>query len=88
MGDLGKLIGAKGFKKMPKVQKIAQSGHTARGYQVSMKDTMCNLKHTNAWNSKNTMCGIYKVKGSFTRCAFDEDSFDFMQIFIICPLCN
>ena len=28
MGDLGKLIGAKGFKKMPKVQKIAQSGHT------------------------------------------------------------
>ena len=29
MGDLGKLIAAKGFKKLPKVQKIAQSGHTA-----------------------------------------------------------
>ena len=28
VGDLGKLIGAKGFKKMPKLQKIAQSGHT------------------------------------------------------------
>ena len=28
--DLGKLIVAKGFKKLPKVQKIAQSGHTAR----------------------------------------------------------
>ena len=27
--DLGKLIGAKGFKKLPKVQKIALSGHTA-----------------------------------------------------------
>ena len=26
--DLGKLIGAKVFKNMPKVQKIAQSGHT------------------------------------------------------------
>ena len=26
--DLAKLIGAKGFKKLPKVQKIAQSGHT------------------------------------------------------------
>ena len=26
--DLGKLIVAKGFKKLPKVQKIAQSGHT------------------------------------------------------------
>ena len=28
MGDLGKLIVAKGFKKLPKVKKIAQSGHT------------------------------------------------------------
>ena len=27
-GDLDKLIVAKGFKKLPKVQKIAQSGHT------------------------------------------------------------
>ena len=29
VGDLGKLIVAKGFKKLPKVQKIAQSGHTS-----------------------------------------------------------
>ena len=28
MGDLDKLIVAKDFKKLPKVQKIAQSGHT------------------------------------------------------------
>ena len=28
VGDLGKLIVAKGFKKSPKVQKIAKSGHT------------------------------------------------------------
>ena len=28
--DLGKLIVAKGHKKLPKVQKIAQSGHTGR----------------------------------------------------------
>ena len=27
-GDLGKLIVAKGFKNLPKVQYIAQSGHT------------------------------------------------------------
>ena len=27
-GDLGKLIVAKGFKKLPKVQKITQFGHT------------------------------------------------------------
>ena len=30
VGDLGKLIAAKGFKKLPKVQKIAKSGHTAQ----------------------------------------------------------
>ena len=28
MEDLGKLIVAKGFKKLPKVQKIAKYGHT------------------------------------------------------------
>ena len=28
VGDLDKLIVSKGFKKLPKVQKIAQSGHT------------------------------------------------------------
>ena len=28
VGDLGKLIAAKGFEKLPKVQLIAQSGHT------------------------------------------------------------
>ena len=28
VGDLGKLIVAKAFKKLPKVQKIAKSGHT------------------------------------------------------------
>ena len=31
VGDLGKLIVAKGFKKLPKVQKIARSGHTDPG---------------------------------------------------------
>ena len=28
VGDLGRFIAAKGFKNLPKVQKIAQSGHT------------------------------------------------------------
>ena len=28
VGDLGKLVVAKGFKKLTKVQKIAKSGHT------------------------------------------------------------
>ena len=29
--DWGKLIGPKGFKKLPKIQNIAQSGHTGIG---------------------------------------------------------
>ena len=29
VGDLGQLVVAKGFEKLPKVQKIAKSGHTA-----------------------------------------------------------
>ena len=37
VGDLGKLIVANGFKKLPKVQKIAQSGHTATNRQ-QMRD--------------------------------------------------
>ena len=32
MGDLDKWIVAKGFKKLPKVQKIAQFGHTELGW--------------------------------------------------------
>ena len=35
MRNLGKLIVAKGFKKLPKVQKIARSGHTACGQRTS-----------------------------------------------------
>ena len=29
VGDFGKFIVAEGFKKLPKVRKVAQSGHTA-----------------------------------------------------------
>ena len=32
VGDMGKWIAAKGFKSCPKVQKIAQSGHTELGH--------------------------------------------------------
>ena len=34
VGDLGKLIVAKGFKKLPNVQNIAQSGHTDWDFYV------------------------------------------------------
>ena len=37
VGDLDKLIVAKGFQKLPKVQKITQSGHTDRQVHESFK---------------------------------------------------
>ena len=39
-GDLNKLIFAKGFKKLPKVQKIAQSGHPAHIVSTSRRNTI------------------------------------------------
>ena len=35
VGDLGKLIVAKGFEKLPKFQWIVQSGHTACNIQLT-----------------------------------------------------
>ena len=35
LGYLGKLIVAKGFKKLPKVQKIARSGHTGKYHRLA-----------------------------------------------------
>ena len=37
VGDLGKIIVAKGFKRLPKVQKIAQFGHTDRQSSQTIK---------------------------------------------------
>ena len=42
--DLGKLIVVKSFKKLPKVKKIAQSGHTASGGQSYKTLDDCNLQ--------------------------------------------
>ena len=38
VGDLGKLIVAKGFNMLPNVQKIAQSGHTDCVRQAERKE--------------------------------------------------
>ena len=40
LGDLGKLIVAKDFENLPKVQKIARSGHT--GQQAS-QPSLCRV---------------------------------------------
>ena len=66
--DWGKLIVAKGFKKFPKVQNIAQSGHTATNLQRSniyvqyllqqnplKKSSFCFAK-TKPLNRSNLIC--------------------------------
>ena len=49
MRDLGKLIVAKGFKKLPKVQKIAQSGHTACFRSLLIGQPIGSEKHLRFW---------------------------------------
>ena len=44
VGDLGKLVVAKGFKKLPKVQKIANYGHTASYLQRIDQNSVRGLK--------------------------------------------
>ena len=45
--DLGKLVVAKGFKKLPKVQKIAQSGHTAYSHEMAPLTPPINIGRKN-----------------------------------------
>ena len=45
VGDLGKLIAAKGFKKLPKVQKIAKYGHTG----CDLLGSRCSFAPNNAF---------------------------------------
>ena len=56
VGDLGQLVVAKGFKKLPKVQKIAKSGHTDLGPSPSLVLPGINVKKIKFppnWNNKN-----------------------------------
>ena len=50
VGDLGKIIVAKGFKKLPKVQKIATSGQT--DHRFSNKEIKEIISHMHKRTSK------------------------------------
>ena len=57
--DWGKLIVAKGFKKLPKVQKIANSGHT--GFATEM--IKCHLSDVSSGQSyKDSMLVNYNYR--------------------------
>ena len=57
MRDLGKLIVAKGLKKLPKVQKIAQSGHT----EWNLNTVGRTLTYTISGSITQTMAGLPRV---------------------------
>ena len=59
--DWGKLIVAKGFKKLPKVQNIAQSGHTGLRTKNILFFNIMYLKWLTIMNC--LMCVHYLVKG-------------------------
>ena len=61
MRDLGKSIVAKGFKKVPKVQKIATSGHTGSKIQQLVAEkyvAIINLLPTYLGISLNAACSL------------------------------
>ena len=61
--DWGKLFVSKGFKKLPKVQNIAQSGHTAWGEQ-SLSTFVCCIF---VFNFSSSSIGGKNKKVSWTR---------------------
>ena len=70
LGDLGKLIVATGFKKLPNVQLNAQSGHTAYGMPATDQEEndssrevfyrkVAKTKRRFSWPGSMTRCQIY-----------------------------
>ena len=63
--DLGKLIVAKGFKKLPKVQKIVQSGHTGGGSLCSWPPFLVDWIQLLYYIGTNNM--FFLVKASLVK---------------------
>ena len=61
MGDLAKLIVAKGFKKLSKVQKIATSGHTAWDFNCAKNISLTNFRSFNDSHLANWLKLVNKV---------------------------
>ena len=61
VGDLGKLIVAKGLKKQPKVKKIAQSGHTGRcdTYYVGIFGLLSALDFHLIYDTQVPTCSLF-----------------------------
>ena len=75
--DLGKLIVAKGFKKLPKVQKIAQSGHTGHNIINREAHTLVSYLFIISYTKfsgrgfESTFCPTFGFKIKLTRCHYE-----------------
>ena len=62
VGELGKLIVAKGFEKLPKIQKIAKSGHTAQLQCSHFRHQRFKSRHWQIFSNFFTVNCIEKAK--------------------------
>ena len=74
LGDLGKIIVAKGFKRLPKVQKIARSGHTGcvRHFKIYLNRPCASL-------SVIPRCSAVEAESSVTRLEVFGDKFSYIS---------
>ena len=87
LGDWGKLIVAKGFEKLPKVQKIARSGHTDGGAHCALKGTTQAIKAVPICMQCG-ICLIGKFKLNFNKRSVELNRLIFSHQFLpnLCPL--
>ena len=65
--DLGKLIVAKGFKKLPTVQKIAQSGHIAGMFPILCYPPTSVTRFANILKALVKFVKVYLVFGKILK---------------------
>ena len=65
MRDLGKFIVAKGFNNLPKVQKIAQSGHTALFPHLNVHEDDDDDDVVNKWHTSKKLKMKILIKFAF-----------------------
>ena len=82
VGDLGKFIVAKGFKKLPKVQKIANSGHTDRWW-TSKAFNLCSNRTSHF--DQDTNCLQLKCLKTWHNVQAKIEAY-FMQSEVIAPV--
>ena len=83
LGDLGELIVAKGFKKLPKVQKIARSGHTAYAHRMLEWPTKSKIKLIVAnINLEVQSC----CESFFAECSIDSGCLAGILIYRLCMI--